>query len=387
MSENIEVSFVMPCLNEAETLEGCIQAAQRCIRSNDLKAEIIVADNGSNDGSQEIARQAGARVVNAPEPGYGAALTGGFDAACGDYMIMGDADQSYDFEEAIKMIRVLREGADLVMGSRFKGRIMPGAMPWSHRWIGNPVLSFIGRLLFRTPISDFHCGLRGIRRQTYKKLGLRTTGMEFASEMVVKTAVHDFTIREVPITLYPDKRSRPPHLRTWRDGWRHLRFMMTLSPRWTLGIPGLLLLLPSALLLARLVVGPLEAGRITLDIHTMQIAALMVLTGFQAITIAMAARIYAVTEEIGPAAPWMNRAFKTFTLERGLIAGALLLVAGILIISGPAWQWATGGFGPLDPAVSMRPVIAGVTLFSLGIQTLAMSFLYSMLGIARRRGN
>ncbi|MDP6674393.1 MAG: glycosyltransferase family 2 protein [Gammaproteobacteria bacterium] len=386
MNENIEVSFVMPCLNEAETLEGCIQAAQRCITDNSLKAEVIVADNGSDDGSQEIARQAGALVVDAPEPGYGAALMGGFDAAHGKYLIMGDSDQSYDFNEAIKMIRTLREGADLVMGSRFKGRIMPGAMPWKHRWIGNPILSFIGRLLFRTPISDFHCGLRGIRRQAYKNLGLRTTGMEFASEMVVKAAVRGLTIREVPITLHPDKRTRPPHLRSWRDGWRHLRFMMTLSPRWTLGIPGLLLLLPSALLLARLANGPLVVGTVTLDIHTMQIAALMVLTGFQAITIAMAARIYAVTEEIGPAAPWMNKLFNTFTLEHGLILGILLIIAGVLIISGPGWNWVTGGFGPLVPAVSMRPVIVGVTLFSLGVQTLAMSFLYSMLGIARRRG-
>ena len=386
MNENIEVSFVMPCLNEAETLEGCIQAAQRCITDNSLKAEVIVADNGSDDGSQEIARQAGARVVDVPEPGYGAALTGGFDAAHGEYLIMGDSDQSYDFNEAIKIIRSLREGADLVMGSRFKGRIMPGAMPWKHRWIGNPVLSFIGRLLFRAPISDFHCGLRGIRRQVYKNLGLRTTGMEFASEMVVKAAVRGLTIREVPITLHPDKRTRPPHLRSWRDGWRHLRFMMTLSPRWTLGIPGLLLLLPSALLLARLANGPLVVGTVTLDIHTMQIAALMVLTGFQAITIAMAARIYAVTEEIGPAAPWMNKLFNTFTLEHGLILGILLIIAGALIISGPGWNWVTGGFGPLVPAVSMRPVIVGVTLFSLGVQTLAMSFLYSMLGIARRRG-
>lgn len=239
--DNPEVSFVLPCLDEAETLEGCIRAIRDCIAKGDLEAEILVADNGSTDGSQELARRLGARVIDVAERGYGNALMGGFDAARGRYLIMGDADQSYDFAEALPMIQTLRAGADLAMGSRLLGSIEPGAMPWLHRWLGNPVLSFVGRLLFKTNVSDFHCGLRGITAKAYRDLALRTTGMEFATEMVVKAAAHDLQIGEVPITLHPDGRSRAPHLRAWRDGWRHLRFMMVLSPSFTLVVPGLLL--------------------------------------------------------------------------------------------------------------------------------------------------
>lgn len=384
--DEIEVSFVMPCLDEAETLEDCIEAARGCIEAHGLRAEIIVADNGSTDGSPEIAMRCGAKVVPVATRGYGAALQGGFDAARGRYLVMGDADQSYDFGEAFPMIEKLRAGADLVMGSRFLGRIEKDAMPWSHRWIGNPVLSLIGRVLFGSPVSDFHCGLRAFTKQTYERLGLRTTGMEFASELVVKAAAAKLRIEEVPITLHPDGRSRPPHLRTVRDGWRHLRFMMTLSPRFTLFLPGLLLMTLAGALLLRLYVGPIEIGSTSLDIHTMQIASLFVVVGYQFVTTAIAARIYAVAEEIGPPAPWMQRAFEIFTLERGLVAGLLLALLGLGVVGAAVLDWQEAGFGPLVPSVTMRPVLIGATLIALGTQTLLMSFIYSMLGI-RRRGS
>ena len=382
--DEIEVSFVMPCLDESETLEGCIEAAKGCIAAHHLRAEIIIADNGSTDGSQEIALRCGARVVRVSERGYGAALMGGFSAARGRYLVMGDADQSYDFGEAFGMIERLRDGADLVMGSRFLGRIEKGAMPWSHRWIGNPVLSFLGRALFRSKISDFHCGLRAIRKTSYEELRMRTTGMEFASELVIKASANRLRIEEVPITLHPDGRSRPPHLRTWRDGWRHLRFMLTLSPRFTLFLPGLLLMLVGGALLARLNFGPLQIGTATLDIHSMQLASLLVIVGYQAVTTAIAARIFVVAEEIGPSAPWMQKAFEIFTLERGLLAGLVISLIGIFFIGSAAQDWVQSGFGPLIPTVTMRPVAVGATFIALGVQTLLMSFLYSMLGIRRR---
>jgi glycosyltransferase involved in cell wall biosynthesis len=382
--DEIEVSFVMPCLDESETLEACIESAKRCISDHGLRAEIIVADNGSTDGSQEIATRCGARVVPVSQRGYGAALMGGFEAARGRFLVMGDADESYDFGETFGMIEKLRAGADLVMGSRFLGRIEKGAMPWSHRWIGNPILSLVGRICFRSSVSDFHCGLRALTKDTYERLGLRTTGMEFASELVVKATASRLHIEEVPITLHPDGRSRPPHLQTWRDGWRHLRFMMTLSPRFTLLLPGLLLMTAAGALLVRLNMGPLEIGTVTLDIHSMQIASLFVIVGYQFATTAIAARIYVVAEEIGPPAPWMRRAFEIFTLERGLIAGLIVSLVGLVFIGSAVWSWRQADFGPLVPSVTMRPVLIGATFVALGMQTLLMSFLYSMLGIRRR---
>ncbi len=382
---DVEVSFVMPCLDEAETLAGCIEEAWRCIREHGLSAEIVVADNGSTDGSPAIAEAAGARVVHVAQRGYGAALIAGLTAARGRFLVMGDADGSYDFREAFPMIERLRAGADVVMGSRFRGRIEPGAMPWSHRVIGNPILSRIGRILFRSQTSDFHCGLRALRKDAHQRMGLRTSGMEFATELVVKATALGLRIEEVPITLRPDGRSRPPHLRTWRDGWRHLRFMMVLSPRWTLFLPGLFVLLVSGSVLARLGLGPWDVGFAVLDIHTMQLASLMTLIGYQAITTAIAARIFAVAEDIGPPARWMRQAFHLFTLERGLLAGLALVLCGVAFVASALRAWAATDFGPLVPAVTMRPVLIGATLVALGVQTLLMSFLYSMLGIPRRR--
>lgn len=380
-----EVSFVLPCLDEAETLEACILAIQEGIASGGLDAEIIVADNGSTDDSRLIAERVGARVVPIAARGYGNALMGGFDAARGRFLIMGDADESYDFRESLPMVDALRAGADMVMGSRIRGKIEKGAMPWLHRWVGNPVLSFIGRLLFRTPVSDFHCGMRAITKKAYQQLGLRTAGMEFASEMVVKAAARGLQIAEVPITLHPDGRSRAPHLRTWRDGWRHLRFMMVLSPRWSLFVPGVALTLIGVAGVGALSLGPVTLGRVVFDVHTMVVASLLVVVGYQAVGVAIAARIFAVEEEIGPPAPWMQRAYGFFTLERGILGGLVLTVLGSGLIGGPALGWADAGFGELDPRVTLRPVILGATLAAVGMQTLALSFVYSMLGIRRKR--
>jgi hypothetical protein len=383
--DEIEVSFVLPCLNEAETLEGCLLEARRCIEDHGLAAEIVVADNGSNDGSQEIARRLGARVVPVAERGYGAALMGGFDAARGRFLVMGDADLSYDFREAIRLVERLRDGAQLVMGSRFLGRIEPGAMPWLHRRVGNPVLSWLGRRLFHTPVSDFHCGLRAFTRQAYEQMGLRTTGMEFASELVVKAAVRRMRIDEVPITLRPDGRSRPPHLRRWRDGWRHLRFLLTLSPRWTLGLPGLALAALGAGLMSFVVIGPVRLRSVTLDVHTMIVGSLLVLVGYGAFTTAIAMRIYALLEELGAPSPRLERSFSFFTLERGLLAGAALALVGGALLGHLVWEWWRVDFGPLDVSRTLRPTILGATLVAVGVQTVLASFVYSMLGIRRRR--
>lgn len=384
-ADGIEVSFVMPCLDEAETLEACIATAQRCIAAHGLAAEVVVADNGSRDGSQELARRCGAVVTEVEEKGYGSALLGGFAAARGRFVVMGDADMSYDFGEAMPMIEKLRDGADLVMGSRFRGRIEPGAMPWLHRWIGNPVLTWIGRVLFGVGVSDFHCGLRALRRDAARDLNLRTTGMEFASEMVVKAAARGLRIEEVPITLRPDGRSRPPHLRSFRDGWRHLRFMLCLAPFWTLLLPGALLFGLGVLLVAALYPGPLQLGSLELDVHTMMIGSLLTVVGYQAATVALAARIFALEEEIGPPAPWAERAERTFTLERGLLGGGLLALAGVFFIGNAVAAWAEVGFGNLEPVHTMRPVIAGATITAVGVQTALMSFVYSILGIGRVR--
>lgn len=385
----IEVSFVLPCLNEAETLEGCLRAARRCIDQHGLAAEIIVADNGSTDGSPAIAERHGARVVAVARRGYGAALMGGIEAARGRFVVMGDADGSYDFAAAFPFIQRLREGFDLVMGSRLPaggGRIQPGAMPWKNRRIGNPALTAIGRLLFRCPATDFHCGLRAFRRESVVALGLRTTGMEFASEMAIKATLRRQRIAEVPITLHRDGRGRPPHLRPWRDGWRHLRFMLLMAPLWTLLLPGLLLTGLGLLVGAMVATGPARVAGVVLDVHTLIVASLMIIVGYQALTIGLAARIYAMEEEIGPPSPALRRAFAVFNLERGLVAGSIVGLAGLSLIAWLAWRWVAGGFGPLDIRANARPLVIGATLAAVGAQTVLMSFFYSMLGVRHRAG-
>jgi glycosyltransferase involved in cell wall biosynthesis len=385
MSEDeLVVSVVMPCLNEAETLSRCIGAARAALEAAGLPGEIIVADNGSTDGSREIAARAGARVLEVAEPGYGAALIGGISAARGRYVVMGDADDSYDFGAIPAFVRKLEEGNDLIVGSRFRGRIEPGAMPPLHRWLGNPVLSFLGRLFFRVPVSDFHCGIRGFRREAVKPLGLRTTGMEFASEMVVKASLFGLRIAEIPVTLRPDGRSRPPHLRTWRDGWRHLRFLLIYSPRWLYLVPGLFFVIAGALLIVWLLPGPRTVFGATLDVHAMLGASALVLIGTQSISFAVFAKIFAITEGLLPMDSRLERSFRFVTLETGLVCGAILTVAGVLLVGHVVNVWSSEQYRTLDYSRTMRWMIPGALLLVLGAQAILSSFFLSILGLKRR---
>ena len=386
-NESPEVTLLMPCLNEAETLAGCIAAARVGLAAAGVEGEILIADNGSTDGSQEIAAKLGARVVPVPARGYGNALRAGMTAARGRYLIMGDADMSYDFSKITPFIEKLRAGADLVMGCRMPrggGIIMPRAMPWKHQWIGNPVLTFIGRLLFKCPSQDFHCGLRALTKAAFLKMDLRTTGMEFASEMVIKASLHKLVINEVPITLHKDGRNRPPHLRSWRDGWRHLRFMLLFSPKWLLLYPGILTLLLGGVAFLRLLAGPVMVGGVKFDINTLDVAGLVFLFGYQMILFACFARIYGFTHGLLPPSHELTRAFKVFTLEKGLLGGGVLLLAGLGLIATVLFGWAAKGYGDLNPHDTTRIVIAGRTLASLGIQTVLFSLIFSYLGLNER---
>src|ERR1700682_3136752 len=381
--QTVEISIVMPCLNEAETLATCIQKAQRAIANEGPAAEIIVADNGSTDGSQVIAKELGARVVSVSRKGYGSALIGGIDAAHGRFVLMGDADDSYDFTAIAPLIGKLREGYDLVMGNRFLGGIETGAMPWSHRWVGNPVLTLISRVFFHTPVGDAHCGLRGFRKEAYERMRLRATGMEFASEMVIKASLKGMRIAEVPVALRPDARSRPPHLRTWRDGWRHLRFMLLFSPRWLFLYPGLALFAVGVLLSALLIPGPLRVGGVRLDIHTLLVAGFLALLGYQLVLFAVFTKIFAVRTGFHPPHPVLEKVFRYVTLEVGLAAGTLMVLVGLIALVLAVASWRAVGFGNLDPSLTMREVIPAVVLLALGTQTVFASFFISILSIDR----
>jgi glycosyltransferase involved in cell wall biosynthesis len=380
-STAIEVSIVMPCLNEAETLATCIRKAQSAIERDDLKAEIIVADNGSTDGSQLIARELGAQVVDVPRKGYGSALLGGIAAARGEYIVMGDADDSYDFSSIGRLIEKLREGYDLVMGNRFAGGIRAGAMVWSHRWVGNPALTRLSRLFFHTPVGDMHCGLRAFRKDAIDRLRLRATGMEFASEMVIKASLRRMRITEVPVTLSPDGRSRPPHLRTWRDGWRHLRFMLLFSPRWLFLYPGVALFGAGAMVGALLETGPKRVGAATFDIHTLLLAGFACLIGFQLIVFAVFTKVFAMQRGFHPPNPSYNAMFRYVKLETGLAIGGLMFLVGALGTVAAVWSWGSVGFGALDPRMTMREIIPAAVLLTLGVQTIFASFFLSILGI------
>jgi len=379
IDNNIELSIVMPCLNEAETLEVCLKKAQLYLQSNNICGEIIVADNGSTDGSQAIASLMGAKVVHIKEKGYGSALRVGIAAARGKYVIMGDADDSYDFSNLSLFIEKLREGCDLVMGNRFKGGIELGAMPALHRYLGNPVLTGIGRLLFKSPCEDFHCGLRGFSKSAIAKLDLRTKGMEFASEMVVKATLYKLKISEVPTTLSPDGRSRPPHLRSWRDGWRHLRFMLLYSPRWLFFYPGILLILIGLGIGLWLLPG----SQLIFDVHTLLYAATSVIIGFQAIAFAVFAKIFAISEGLLPEDQKLNYVFRYINLEVGLIVGTILLVIGLTGAVYALGVWGLHLFGPLDTSKTMRIVIPSATSLALGFQIILSSFFLSILGLKR----
>jgi glycosyltransferase involved in cell wall biosynthesis len=377
----LELSVVMPCLNEVETLATCIRKARRAIDQLGVAAEIVVADNGSTDGSQAVARELGVRVVDVARKGYGSALIGGIEAARGRYVIMGDADDSYDFEAIGPLVDKLREGYDLVMGNRFTGGIADGAMVWSHRWVGNPVLTRIGRLFFQAPVGDMHCGLRGFRKDAVERLRLRATGMEFASEMVIKASLQRLRIAEVPVTLRPDGRSRPPHLRTWRDGWRHLRFMLLFSPRWLFLYPGIALFGASLLLGMWLETGLKRVGPLGLDIHTLLFAGFGCLIGYQLVVFAVFTKVFAMREGFHPPNPTYTAMFRYLKLETGLAVGVLMLVAGVVgtLIAVISWQW--GGFHALDPRTTMREIIPAAVLITLGVQTIFASFFLSILGI------
>lgn len=380
----VEVSVVIPCLNEAESIGTCVAKARRCLEELELRAEVVVADNGSTDGSAEIARRSGARVVHVAERGYGSALLGGIAAARGQLIVMGDADDTYDFSRLEPFIAKLQEGYDLVMGNRFLGGIEPGAMPFLHRYLGNPVLSWLGRLFFKSPVRDFHCGLRAFRKDAIVGLDLRTTGMEFASEMVVKATLQGLRIAEVPTTLSPAARTRAPHLRPWRDGWRHLRFLLIYSPRWLFLYPGLLLMVVGTAMVAWLFPQPRAVWGVGLDIHTMLFAAMAVVIGFQSVLFAVLSKIFAVNEGLLPENRLLARLFRYVTLEVGLLVGLGLLAAGAAGSAYAFFLWSRSSFGAIVTTRILRIVIPALTSMVLGAQVFLASFFLSILGLKRR---
>ncbi|MEO6875657.1 MAG: glycosyltransferase family 2 protein [Opitutaceae bacterium] len=382
VSTPLELTLVMPCLNEARSLAGCIREAAAAMAEAEISGEILIADNGSTDGSQALATALGARVVPVLEKGYGNALRGGIAAARGRYIVMGDADGSYDFSHLPRFVEKLRAGYDLVMGNRFLGGVQPGAMPWKNRYIGNPTLSFIGRLFFATELRDFHCGLRGFSAEAYRRMNLRTTGMEFASEMVIKSVVLGLKVTEVPTTLRPDTRDRPPHLRPWRDGWRHLRFMLLFSPRWLFFYPGLLLMLGGLVLGGALLPGPIHLGHINLDVHTLLFAAGCIMVGFQAVSFAALSKYFTIRAglRLPESRFWLGKV----TLESGIIIGGGLLLGGALLWGGALWYWRAQGFGSLQPAYTLRWVIPGTLCLALGCQMILTSFFLGVLRLDTR---
>jgi glycosyltransferase involved in cell wall biosynthesis len=382
----IELSIVMPCLNEAETLAVCIDKAQGYLERSGVVGEVVIADNGSTDGSQQIAIEHGARVVDVEQKGYGNALMGGILAARGTYVIMGDADDSYDFSKLDPFIERLRAGDELVMGNRFKGGIAPGAMPPLHKYLGNPVLSTIGRMLFRSDIRDFHCGLRGFKRESMLRLGLITTGMEFASEVVVKSTLGGLRISEVPTTLDKDGRSRPPHLRSWRDGWRHLRFLLLFSPRWLFFIPGLVAFLVGLIGTVALTFGPLILGPLGFDVSSQVYLAALTVIGWQAVLFALLTKLYARHEGFYlPRSKSFERFAERATLENGALIGVGLFLVGIVIAIVQLAAWGSSGFGPQNPVDTMRLAIPAALALMLGAQTLMSSLFLGILSIDVRR--
>ena len=384
-SAGLELTILMPCLDEAETLARCIDKAVAYLARSGVIGEVVIADNGSTDGSQAIARAHGARVVEIAARGYGAALIGGIREAGGRYVIVGDSDDSYDFSQLDAFVAQLRAGFALVMGNRFLGGIMPGAMPKLHRWLGNPVLSFIGRLFFRSPCGDFHCGLRGFERAAILSLDLQAPGMEFASEMVVKATLRGLRMTEVATVLHPDGRSRPPHLRSWRDGWRHLRFLLLFSPSWLFLYPGLVLMLAGGLGMVWLLPGARVVGGVAFDIHSLLYAATALLVGAQSVFFWLFAKQYSMREGMLPDDPGFRRLLGRLSLERGLIVGFGLVVFGVVLGVAALGGWGAGGFGRLVPGEAMRLVIPSATLVLLGFQCAYGSFFVSVLEIRASR--
>ncbi|TFB91053.1 glycosyltransferase family 2 protein [Cryobacterium sp. HLT2-28] len=386
LTETLELSILMPCLNEAETLAVCIDKAQDYLRRSGIAGEVLIADNGSTDGSQEIAEAHGARVVAVAEKGYGSALIGGIEAAKGTYVIMGDADDSYDFSALDGFVERLRAGDELVMGNRFRGGIEPGAMPPLHKYLGNPVLSWIGRTLFRSPIKDFHCGLRGFNRQSMLALHLQTTGMEFASEMVVKSTLGGSRVSEVPTTLKKDGRSRPPHLRSWRDGWRHLRFLLIFSPRWLFLIPGSLAFLIGFLGTVLLAFGPVVVGEVGFTYSSQIYLAALAVVGYQAFLFALLTKIYAQHEGFRiPRSRNFERLERRISLESGAVFGLILFLVGLGIALSQLIGWAAGGYGALEAGATIRVAIPSALLMMLGSQTVMGGMFLGVLSVGLKR--
>lgn len=377
---SVEVSVVIPCLNEAQSIAACVDKAMGAFREHGIRGEVVVGDNGSTDGSQEIAREHGARVVHAERKGYGHALRAAIEGSRGTFLIMGDADDSYDFSQVPRFVAKWREGFEVVMGNRFLGGIRPGAMPWHHRYIGNPILTAILNLFFHSGIGDAHCGLRGFTRDVYGRMDLRTTGMEFASEFVIKAVKVGARMCEIPIVLWPDRRGRPPHLRSFRDGWRHLRFMLLYAPNWTFLGPGSLLLATGIGLVFWLWPQARWVGSVRLDVHTMLFGMIFALLGMQIVSIGLFAKVFSYSESFSPREHALERWLKRVRFEHGLIAGAALALLGLASDVRIFWGWAAGGFGEL---AQMRAVIFWSLWFFLGVQIVFTSFFLSMLGVSR----
>jgi len=380
----VEVSVVLPCLNEAETVGTCIVKTKQALADQHISGEIIVADNGSTDGSQMIGARMGARVVSVDAKGYGSALMGGIAAARGKFIVMGDSDDSYDFTNLRPFIEKLREGYDLVMGNRFQGGIKPGAMSFLHRYLGNPILTGIGRLFFSSPCGDFHCGLRAFRKDAILKLDLQATGMEFASEMVVKATLSSLRVTEVATNLSPDGRSRPPHLRSWRDGWRHLRFLLLYSPRWLFFNPGLCLITLGLISGIWLLAGPQTIGSITFDVHTLLYSMTLIILGFDSVIFSLFTKIFAIVEGFHPRSSRVDAWYHWFSLEKGLLVGTALTLIGLSGSVLALGHWAVHWYGSLDPVRTMRLVIPSVLFLILGVQTILSSFFFSILRMARK---
>jgi glycosyltransferase involved in cell wall biosynthesis len=385
MAEHIELTIVMPCLNEAETLARCIENARLGIQRAGVRGQILIADNGSKDSSVPIAEKLGACVVHVNEKGYGHAVRAGVQAASGQWILMGDADDSYDFSQADRFVKKFQEGSELIMGCRLPsggGKILPGAMPWKNRWIGNPVLSFIGRSFFKCPAHDFHSGLRGFTKEAFEKMDLQTTGMEFASEMVIKATLKKLRIAEVPVTLSKDGRSRPPHLKPWRDGWRHLRFMLLFSPRWLFLYPGIFLSLLGMIFAGRLSLGSFEIGGIVFSVGTLAVACMTVVIGFQLIAFAFFFKVFAIAEGLLPDDQKLSRLLKIFTLEKGILLALAMLLTGVILLVRSIWVWKQAHYGILPSTEeNLRRLIPAATLIALGIQGIFSSFFMSALGL------
>jgi len=379
----VEFTILMPCLNEAETLAVCVNKARSFLNANGVSGEILIADNGSIDGSQEIAKSLGARVVDVPERGYGAALIGGCNAAYGKYVIMGDADDSYDFTNLMPFVERLRAGDDLVMGNRFKGGIKKGAMPPLHRYLGNPVLSGIGRIFFKIPIGDFHCGLRGYNVERIRQLDLRTTGMEYASEMVVQAALNKYKISEVPTTLSLDGRSRPPHLRSWRDGWRHLKFLLMCTPNWSFFVPGMFCFLAGLIASVTLIITPVKIGGIWFDVNTLVYMIVMVIMGGNIISCGVISKVYAIKSRFIPASRFIA-VYDKITANSGALMGAVLIFAGLCGGVAGVLFWSENSFGEFDTRESLRIALPSLALIVMGVQVISTAFLMDIIRIKTR---